>query len=251
MTRQTAMRRKIARQLADGKYSDAARTSWHELSEVLDKAADRAHEMADKVSGEAQDRFSSWQDTNRRRAKEVSADARKLAKEYRKEGRKVAAAAREEGMWRARATRDALAGRRQRRMPWVLSAAAAGIAAGMAAGYYVRRLWVGRSQQQELTAADDVIALDAGGGPVVGLDRPATATTPPTSTSLGTGMRSVPTDTPASATPLTPTPPPASPAPGTTPTTATRPTPAALAKQPPSPPPSGARNGTPSTPPAR
>ncbi|WP_157546467.1 hypothetical protein [Hamadaea tsunoensis] len=131
------------------------RTMRDELADLLDSATDRAHDLTD----EAHDRVLALSDHGRRRAKEL-----------RKEGRKAVSAARAESAWRAKAARDALAGHRRSRLPWILGAAAVGIGVGAAATYAAARMRARAARRQAIEQEEEMYALEMmNGSTVVGV----------------------------------------------------------------------------------
>jgi len=145
--------RRNAKQTTLQNLSDAGRaaertavTGWRDLTDAIDTAADRTHDIADGA---------------RSRLTDLGHDARRRSKEARKRGRDArrrGLAARHEAYRRGAAARDALSGKRSHTWRWVITAAAAGLAAGAAVAEFGRRLIHSREQAQlekiEQTVAD-------------------------------------------------------------------------------------------------
>jgi hypothetical protein len=124
----------------------SAETGWRDLTDAIETAADRTHDIADGA---------------RSRLTELGHDARQRSNQARKRGREARTrglAARDEAYRRGVAAREALAGNRPHTWRWVITAAAAGLAAGAAVAEFGRRLIRYREQAQlekiEQTVAD-------------------------------------------------------------------------------------------------
>jgi hypothetical protein len=124
----------------------SAETGWRDLTDAMETAADRTHDIANGA---------------RTRLTELGRDARERSDLARKRGRAARTrglAARDEAYRRGAAAREALAGKRSHTWRWVITAAAAGLAAGAAVAELGRRLIRYREQAQlekiEQTVAD-------------------------------------------------------------------------------------------------
>ena len=147
------MPRRNAKQTTRQNLSDMGRaaertaaTGWRDLTDAIDTASHRTHDIADGA---------------RSRLTDLGRDARRRSKEARKRGeeaRKRGLAARDEAYRRGAAARDALSGKRSHTWRWVITAATAGLAAGAAVAEFGRRLIHYREQSQlekiEQTVAD-------------------------------------------------------------------------------------------------